>query len=67
VSPLFRRGDDTNRAPLAGQLVGLALGVIALTIALNLAFDLIVELLQLGAPLLALFAVYAIFMRSRRR
>lgn len=60
-----RHNSESPRPPLAGRLVGLAIGVLALSIAAYVALDVVKLLIPVVVPLIAFLGVYS-FMFGRR-
>ncbi|WP_433268945.1 hypothetical protein ACQPZF_05585 [Actinosynnema sp. CS-041913] len=60
---LLPSGGDGPRPPLAGRLVGLAIGLALLSLAVMLALDVIAELVAIAVPLLGVALVYVLMFR----
>ncbi|MEV8439059.1 hypothetical protein AB0425_16920 [Actinosynnema sp. NPDC051121] len=56
-------GSDGPRPPLAGRLIGLAIGLALLSLAVMLALDVIAELLAIAVPLAGVAVVYMLTFR----
>jgi hypothetical protein len=66
--PKFLRDDGTPRPPLAGQLIGLAVGVLLLSLAVYVALDVVQALVPVVAPLIVLVGIYLVmFGRARHK
>lgn len=63
----FHRDDSTPRPPLAGRLVGLAVGVLLLSLAVYVALDVLAALVAVTVPLLAMALVYIIIVGRFRK
>jgi hypothetical protein len=63
----FMRSDDGSpKPPLAGQMIGLALGLLLLSFAALVALDVVKILVPIVLPLLALIGVYALMFRRSK-
>lgn len=60
MSPWFHGDGGSPRPPLAGRLVGLAVGVALLALSTWLALHVVTELIAILVPLLGLLFVYAV-------
>jgi hypothetical protein len=66
VFRLFRHGDDIPRPPLAGRLVGLAVGVCLLALGLYFFIDVVQTVVALFMPFIALIIIYRIILGKLR-
>jgi len=63
----FQRGDDGSpKPPLAGQMIGLAIGLLLLSFAALVALDVVRILAPIVLPLFALVGVYALMFRRHK-
>jgi hypothetical protein len=64
--PKFLRDDSTPRPPLAGRLIGLAIGVLLLSLAVYVALDVAQALIPVVAPLIVLIGIYSLMVGRGR-
>jgi hypothetical protein len=62
---LFHRDGDAPRLPLAGRLVGLAVGVTLLSLSVLFALHVVALLIPVVVPLFALVSIYAVMFGRR--
>lgn len=62
----FRHSDDTPRPPLAGRLVGLAVGVCLLALGLYFFIDVMQAVVALLMPFIALVIIYRLILGKLR-
>ncbi|WNV83471.1 hypothetical protein [Umezawaea sp. Da 62-37] len=62
----FRHDDGSPKPPLAGQMVGLAIGLLLLSFAALVALDVVKILVPIVLPLLALIGVYTLMFRRHK-
>jgi CHASE2 domain-containing sensor protein len=67
VIPWLRRDHDVPRPPLAGRLIGLAVGVLLLSFAASVALHVVQLLIPVVLPLVVLIGIYAVMFRRRHR
>jgi|GEM_PF-7073753 len=65
--PWFRGSDSSPRPPLAGRLVGLAVGVLSLSLAALLALDVVEAVIPVVLPLAGVLFIYTVLLGNRRR
>jgi hypothetical protein len=62
----LRRHSDAPRPPLAGRLIGLAVGVLLLSLAAYVALDVVQALVPIAAPLIVLIGIYSLLLGRMR-
>ena len=62
----LRHHSDTPRPPLAGRLIGLAVGVLLLSLAAYVALDVVQALVPVVAPLIVLIGIYSLLLGRTR-
>jgi uncharacterized membrane protein YgaE (UPF0421/DUF939 family) len=63
----FRRDDSTPRPPLAGRLIGMAVGVGLLSLAALFAAHVVAVVVPVVVPLLVLVGIYAVIVPRHRK
>ncbi|WP_410623216.1 hypothetical protein [Amycolatopsis sp. cmx-8-4] len=63
----LKRDDDAPRPPLAGRLIGLAVGVLVLSGAVYVAASVVQALIPLMVPLVVLIGIYAVMFGKHRK
>lgn len=66
MMPKFLRDGDTPRPPLAGRLIGLAVGVLLLSLAAYVALDVVQALVPVVVPLIVLVGIYSLLLGRTR-
>jgi hypothetical protein len=61
----FRRDSSTPRPPMAGRLIGLAVGVLLLSVAAYVAFKVMTALIPVVVPLLVMIGIYLVIFKRR--
>jgi hypothetical protein len=63
----FLRDDDAPRPPLAGRLIGLAVGVLALSGAVYVGLGIVEALIPVVVPLVVLLGIYSMLFGRRHK
>lgn len=63
----FQRDEDAPRPPVAGRLIGVAVGVFLLSLAIYVALGVIAELIPIVVPLLGVIGIYLVMFRRHHK
>jgi hypothetical protein len=61
----FFRGDDAPRPPLAGRMIGWAIGLVLLSGAVAIALEVVEALIPILVPLVGLVFIYSLLLGRR--
>lgn len=64
--PWFRGGGGSSGPPLAGRLIGLAVGLLLLALSVLFALHVLEVLIPVVVPLLGVLLIYTVMFRHRR-